>query len=1020
MFQSNKKKKSFFSQLFGSDTSENRFTVKELGLLHQVLDANANVHEVSVVQKSERAARRWGSGWTLPTCATPHVRPRSAPHPPSATDSKATGLTDATLCLFFPPPFTVSLLLRASQGNKDTVVEALRSIAELMIWGDQHDPSFFEFFAEHHTLSYFRRILDQPYCRSGEVAVQILQTLSILTQNIQSEQAIYFLFSNNHVNQIIAQDFNFKDDEVLGYYISFLKTISLKLNAGTVQFFFLKRRLAEGSDEMRVEFPFYSRIIQFFRHEESMVRAAVRTCTLNIYSVKDAGVREFLQNSREASEYIQNLGKYVMEQCQALAVILPATRQGTIDPKRLDVALEELDDIFYYCYDVYSLFEEGVGEKLMCVLWKDLHSVVLEPFRVKAGGDREQTPTAGGDEGHTLGSCRLTVSLLILERLFHILHIPGLLNATIASLFLPKTKALKLAPLIWTADVDAFSASSAGGADSWYSAWPVFRRCVEDETKHVESTLCVRFLTKCIKSKCLSEDVMDEAGLLPRRLKTSRMLFNELTSIDSDPSTGASSTGRVASSKKKGHRRAHSSEEIASMQLFPTDQGGQVAEAGDGEDIDSVARKMEDCGVDEGRGGVAKEDEDEEAPYLMFANLISEPFRVDLVNLVGWMLSQWLPLDSLSRNSSSGTKASAEENREVVFSPRKGDAQGGRTVPEALARVLDKQMKDCVAELRVHLHQSWCDGLPLLVSRAWRRNKRHLISPQVSMNAVETAAFLLRDHSVNKLSRAPKGSPGMNTAIAAARQGNEAVNAFVAMAQLKIWIETGDMPNDPSAFFGLQRGLFSLDEPVGLVPHDRRPLPVSDGSEVNLDSINLIGQDGGKAIGGQAPIVAGALPCRVAFTRGAERNVYFCSDGRHALSSVKQKTGQRELGSVCIFLADANESVSSSSSRTFAKVVAMAPLAGAEPAIDPTHPAWLHLRVRPPLSAFTAVCGMMNASQSFGQPNIKGKRPKLNDGRWTLAFEDAESARKAEEMIHRQREQLRANAEDLLCNFAAS
>ena len=98
----------------------------------------------------------------------------------------------------------------------------------------------------------------------------------------------------------------------------------------------------------------------------------------------------------------------------------------------------------------------------------------------------------------------------------------------------------------------------------------------------------------------------------------------------------------------------------------------------------------------------------------------------------------------------------------------------------------------------------------------------------------------------------------------------------------------------------------------------------------------------------------------------------------------------------------------------------MAPLAGAEPAIDPTHPAWLHLRVRPPLSAFTAVCGMMNASQSFGQPNIKGKRPKLNDGRWTLAFEDAESARKAEEMIHRQREQLRANAEDLLCNFAAS
>ena len=73
--------------------------------------------------------------------------------------------------------------------------------------------------------------------------------------------------------------------------------------------------------------------------------------------------------------------------------------------------------------------------------------------------------------------------------------------------------------------------------------------------------------------------------------------------------------------------------------------------------------------------------------------------------------------------------------------------------------MLDKQAKDCAAELRVHLHQSWCDGLPLLVSRASRRNKRHLISPQVSMNAAD-GGLLLRDHSVNKLSRAPKGAPG--------------------------------------------------------------------------------------------------------------------------------------------------------------------------------------------------------------------------------------------------------------------
>ncbi len=272
-----RRKKSFFASLFETEREPERFSIEELGFLHEVLDSNAKVHP----------------------------------------------------------------------GNKDTVVEALRSIAELMIWGDQHDASFFEFFAEHQTLSYFRRILSQRYCRSGEVAVQILQTLSILTQNIQSEQAIYFLFSNNHVNQIISQDFNFDDDEVLGYYISFLKTISLKLNSGTVQFFFLKKRPSaaiggagddpragerdgsnaaattssvggEGPPDYHVEFPFYTRISQFFRHEESMVRAAVRTCTLNIYSVEDPDVRNFLTNSQEAATYLVNLGKYVARHLSAM------------------------------------------------------------------------------------------------------------------------------------------------------------------------------------------------------------------------------------------------------------------------------------------------------------------------------------------------------------------------------------------------------------------------------------------------------------------------------------------------------------------------------------------------------------------------------------------------------------------------------------------------------------------------------------------------------------------------------
>ena len=49
----------------------------------------------------------------------------------------------------------------------------------------------------------------------------------------------------------------------MAYYISFLKTLSLKLDSSTVQFFFNSESL---------EFPLYTESIKFFNHQEGMVR----------------------------------------------------------------------------------------------------------------------------------------------------------------------------------------------------------------------------------------------------------------------------------------------------------------------------------------------------------------------------------------------------------------------------------------------------------------------------------------------------------------------------------------------------------------------------------------------------------------------------------------------------------------------------------------------------------------------------------------------------------------------------
>jgi protein CLEC16A len=101
------------------------------------------------------------------------------------------------------------------EQNKTLLVETLRSIAEILIWGDQNDSTVFEsvfilfifylffsyliyysffvflfnsFFLEKNMLSFFLKIMKQK-CGSY-VCVQLLQTLNILFENIRNETSL--------------------------------------------------------------------------------------------------------------------------------------------------------------------------------------------------------------------------------------------------------------------------------------------------------------------------------------------------------------------------------------------------------------------------------------------------------------------------------------------------------------------------------------------------------------------------------------------------------------------------------------------------------------------------------------------------------------------------------------------------------------------------------------------------------------------------------------------------------------
>lgn len=176
-------------------------------------------------------------------------------------------------------------------------------------------------------LSFFLDIMKQK-C-GNYVTVQLLQTLNILFENIRNETSLYYLLSNNHVNSIILHKFDLSDEEVMAYYISFLKTLSFKLNPHTIHFFF------NTSD-----FPLYTEAIKYFNHPEKMVRIAVRILTLNVFKVDEKSMLKFITG--QTVPCLSDLVHFIRDTVVNIEKCLKDSSNSAPSTPQPDVTLDEL------------------------------------------------------------------------------------------------------------------------------------------------------------------------------------------------------------------------------------------------------------------------------------------------------------------------------------------------------------------------------------------------------------------------------------------------------------------------------------------------------------------------------------------------------------------------------------------------------------------------------------------------------------------------------------------------------
>lgn len=159
----------------------------------------------------------------------------------------------------------------------------------------------------------------QEQCRllpSLKVAIQAVQSVSILVQNVARNTSLYFVLSNNYVNSLIdlpldlysaaerrkladtvsprevtAKTFTTPElQELTTHFVTFLKSLAMRMNTETLQFY-LKypthstEEIEKVSEETRaraIEFPLYARALDFCAaHHDSFVRVSAYNICLN-------------------------------------------------------------------------------------------------------------------------------------------------------------------------------------------------------------------------------------------------------------------------------------------------------------------------------------------------------------------------------------------------------------------------------------------------------------------------------------------------------------------------------------------------------------------------------------------------------------------------------------------------------------------------------------------------------------------------------------------------------------------
>jgi len=283
------------------------------------------------------------------------------------------------------------IVVNGGDGGDDRDMNRQGSLSSLSLQDDKTDPVF-EYFFEKSILSLFVDIAKEvrqganTYPRiyssepsphgvvwSGPVKAQVYQTVSLLISNVRAQSILYYLLSNNYINELIQCMLPLQQwtepaiAKMLPAYVDLLKNLTLQLADDPHLFPFLA--LVTNRDDniattnaTNIQFPLFSAALEtagsYFTQSDPQIYATCLSIIINLMNISHSPIQTWIGQSSSSQRILaDHLCQRLHDRHQRMTNL---TRGPVVDGARHKSIASQLVNLIDEMDIVHEIFWSGV------------------------------------------------------------------------------------------------------------------------------------------------------------------------------------------------------------------------------------------------------------------------------------------------------------------------------------------------------------------------------------------------------------------------------------------------------------------------------------------------------------------------------------------------------------------------------------------------------------------------------------------------------------------------------------